>query len=370
MIGGAELCDRQGMTVMQHRLGARAALTAALFALVAAPAAVAVDDNEYPVLSNFSATPNSLGPDGGTVTISVDATDDGGVSGVGATVYLFDGGVTGVELEATDPEVPDTYSGTVEIPANNSNEPVSHTIEVSATDTAGETTLELLGSIEVEGQPVFDQAPYVSDPSLDPTNLPSDGGSVTIGVTATDDRSISEVYADVTDPVGEQTRVQLDPISGSRFESAWTAPANLGTDPEPYTVTITALDDIGQPGDVDAGQVTVAGAQPIADLQVSHEELTFGPQARGARSFRTVTLSNADTHTSVAGTLMLRARRFVISDPRGPSFNLQPGETLEVTVRYRSWLPGLHSRWLRVSTEGEMQPDLRVRLAGHTKRRV
>lgn len=173
----------------------------------------------------------------------------------------------------------------------------------------------------------------------------------------------------MTDPVGGQTFLPLDPISGDRYESAWTAPANLGADPLSYSVAITALDDIGQPGELGAGHVAVAGTAtpPAGGLEVSPGLLTFGPQARGAKSFRTVTLTNTGT-TAVAGTIGLRARRFVITDPRRTRFHLRPSESLHVTARYRSALPGHHHRRLRVSTVDE-GPSLRVALAGHTRRR-
>ena len=38
-------------------------------------------------------------------------------------------------------------------------------------------------------------------------------------------------------------------------------PANPGVSPQVYSVTVTALDDIGQPGDASAGQVTVQGQE-------------------------------------------------------------------------------------------------------------
>ena len=207
----------------------RTALVCTLFVLSSA-SAVAAQDNQAPVLSNFTAAPGSLGPEGGTVTtITVDATDDIGVTAVGATVYFAKGGgAAGVPLVAADPGTPDTYSGMVEIPSNHTHEPVGHGVEVTATDTNGETTLELLGWIDVDGQPVFDQAPYVFDATLSATSLPSGGGTFTIGATATDDRSISEVYAVVTDNDGGATYVPLERTSSDRFESPWTARQTQG----------------------------------------------------------------------------------------------------------------------------------------------
>ena len=347
------------------RLGALTALIALLLVVQAAPVAVA-EDSEYPVLSNFSVVPHSLGWQGGPVTITADATDDVAVTGVGATVYFADGGAVGVALAVTTSEAPNTYSGTVEIPANYSDEPVGHSVEVSATDSAGETTLELMGWIDVEGQPVFDQAPYVFDATVAPSTLPSGGGTVTIGATATDDRSVSEVYAVVTDAGGGQTYLPLDPVGADRYQSTWSTPANLGTDPHSYSVMITALDDIGQSGEVDAGVVTVAGmAPPFVDLEVSRVKLVFGPQPRDTASFRTITVTNTGTESATV-TLILRGRRFVITASRKASFELRPGDTRRVTVRYQSARPGRHHQWLRMTSDYETQSSLRVRLVGRT----
>ena len=234
-----------------------------------APSAhAAVADPEPPVLSNFSATPPTLTYRGGFVLLEVDAADADGIDAVGATVYLADGGVLALPLTAEDPRTPDTYSGEVEIPGNVGDDPVSHSVEISARDTVGDETLELMGNIDVESRGPFDEAPDVFDTDLDPTSLPHTGGEVTISASATDDRAISEVYATITDPDGGETVVPLDGVSASRYSAIWTAPANGTPDDLAYTVTVAALDDIGQQDIEDAGAVTVAGDPPTGEPPV------------------------------------------------------------------------------------------------------
>ena len=224
----------------------------ALLVLIAAllPATAMADDPQPVVISGFAANPSALPPAGGMVIVSAVISSPAGISHAAISVYQADGGITGTDLERTDPAT-DTWSGQVAIPGNASNEPVSHTLEVFAQANDGGSAQEIVGSIDVAGQPVFDQAPDVFDPALDPVSLPASGGPVTIRASASDDRSVSEVNAVVSGAGGATWNVPMEPISSSRFEGTWNAPPN----PSPtlsatYSVEVTALDDIGQPGAV------------------------------------------------------------------------------------------------------------------------
>ncbi len=170
-------------------------------ALGSVPPRAAAQAEGPPVLSNFQADPSSLPHTGGDVLLSVEAHDDaGGIQSVGYTVYL----VTGEWLSGpmTADEVDDAgngrYVATVSIPRNFNEDQVSHGVEIAATDLDGESVTEPLGYIDVDGAQVFDERPVLSDPSVEPTQLDSSGGPVTIAVTATDDRAVSEVLAVVS----------------------------------------------------------------------------------------------------------------------------------------------------------------------------
>ena len=223
------------------------------------------EDPSPPELSNFSVVPASLPHQGGSVVMRVDAVDPDGIDFVGATVYLADGGAIGVEMTVDDPEQPDVYSGSASIPANFNEETVSHSIEVLASDSVGDQTLEILGGVDVEGQPPFDERPDVFDPEVTPTTLPSGGGDVSISAAATDDRAVSEVYAYIT---GENVS-EVVPLGGEvsgRYSATWTAPPNAGESDLTYSIEITALDDIGQDDTEYAGDVTVAGTPPFDEV--------------------------------------------------------------------------------------------------------
>ena len=248
-------------------------------------AAGAMDPNDPspPVLSNFVAHPSSLPAEGGSVTISVDVFDADGIASASAVVYPPSGAALGVDLMVTDTTKPDTYSGTVDIPPNFSNESVGHAVEVHAEDLRGDQTLELSGYIDQEGQPQFDESPDAFDPAVAPTALGSGGGTVTIAASATDDRAISEVYAVVSDHAGTQTVVAMSGVSSSRFEGQWDAPPNPERDDAVYTIEIVAFDDIGQSDTVTTDPVTVAGTRPppppfdeapdISDVQIDPSSL-------------------------------------------------------------------------------------------------
>jgi hypothetical protein len=230
----------------------------AFLAVGPALAAAQADDNEPPVVFNGKATPGSLPYQGGTVTISVDATDDVGVASVGATMYGSDGGFQSVQLIYTGGT---SYSATVALGPNYTDSSVNYSLEIMAMDAEDGSTLEFFNGVDIDAQPQFDELPAVSDPSVAPRSLPAAGGVVTIQATATDNRGISDVYARVTAPGGGTTDVPLEGISSSRFEGTYTAPANTGLTSSQYAISITATDDIGQQDSIDAGNVTVATNQ-------------------------------------------------------------------------------------------------------------
>ena len=165
------------------------------------------------------------------------------------------------------------WSGDVAIPPNSSHDPINHPVDMSAEGNDGGSVLEIVGSIDQDGQPVFDQAPNVSITSIAPTDLGSDGGNVTIQASADDDHSVSEVYVTVTGPEGFAT-VNLVPMGGSGWEGTFTAPANTShTAAVTYTTQATALDDAGQSAFADGPAITVA-AVPNEEPVVTNASVT------------------------------------------------------------------------------------------------
>ena len=216
-----------------------------------------VPEQETPVISNVHINPSKVAADGGTVTISATITSSAGIASAGYTVYLNSGGQAGSTMTRTAPDS-DVWSGDVAIPPNFSNDPINHTVDMSAEGNDGGSTLEIVGSIDQDGQPVFDQAPNVSITSIDPTELSSDGGNVTIQASADDDHSVSEVYVTLSSPEGFTT-VYLVPAGGSGWQGSFTAPANTSrTTAVVYTTQATAIDDAGQSAFADGPAISVA----------------------------------------------------------------------------------------------------------------
>jgi hypothetical protein len=111
----------------------------------------------------------------------------------------------------------------------------------------------------VEPAPQFDEAPWISSTSLNPTFLPASGGTVTIGAEAGDDSGLAAVYATVT-PVsgGGSVEVGMNAVSSNRFEGTYEVPANAGPLAAEYLVEVVVEDDVGQQGRASAGTIAVA----------------------------------------------------------------------------------------------------------------
>jgi hypothetical protein len=242
-----------------------AAILVLLATLLLLPASSIADEpggeDTAPIITAWRVGPSSLPYQGGQVTIDAAAIDDFGITMAYGEIYGPEGVVESVLLipSAIDPSGLTTYSGTFNAPPNYTDSPVSYGVEFRVTDTNGAVDTELIGNFEVEAQPQFDEAPIVSDPTVTPRELSADGGPVVIRASASDNRSISAVYATVTLP-GGSVEVPMEAISSSEFEGVFVAPANSGATAQEYGIEIIAQDDIGQPGTADAGKVSVAAA--------------------------------------------------------------------------------------------------------------
>jgi hypothetical protein len=352
-------------------------LTGVLFAVLAmlalmspAGAAAQVIDDPPPVVTNVRAEPSSLPAEGGLVTIFADASDDGGgITWVQADVQGPYGGPETVLMGFTN--VGTTWSGSLTIPANFTDQQVNYTITVMATDLSGNTTWESGGGISVDAAPQFDERPVVFDPSVSPTSLPSSGGATTIQVSASDDRAISEVYATITRPDGSTTDLPLGGISSSRFEGVFTAPANTGATAAQYTIDVTALDDIGQSASMTAGTVTVAPAPPppnLADLKVSPTQISFPTLEVGGRASRSIVVRNAGGRSAgpISGVVAVSGASFALpgAAATGIPFTLRPGESKTINVEFRPTAPGRYTGAVTVRRTDGRQPGLAVRLSG------
>jgi len=212
-------------------------------------------DTTPPVFANGLLSPSYLPYEGGNSQISVDIIDETELHSTYAQVFGSDGSYQSIYLYQGNGT---TYYGTLEAGANYSDGTVSYLVEVQAYDAFHNYNAGYIGEVQVEPAPQFDESPWISQTGLNPTFLPSSGGTVTIEAEAGDNRGLSAVYAVIT-PVsgGSSVEVGLNGVSFSHFEGTYEAPANAGPNAAEYLVEVVVEDDIGQQGRALAGTITV-----------------------------------------------------------------------------------------------------------------
>src|ERR1700742_3632591 len=204
------------------------------------------EDNP-PALGFTEVTPSSLGYEGGNVQIQAEVTDDVGVGTVYAEIYGPNGNQAIQLFEGFE----HNYFGTLEVPANYSES----SVEIQAYDTNNAYIASLIGGVQVEAAPQFDEAPYITATEMFPQVLPSEGGQVTIRANAGDNRSLSGIFVMVSLPGGGSTEIGMYAISSDQFEGTFTAPPNSGPLAAEYVVEVVAQDDIGQEARASAGTI-------------------------------------------------------------------------------------------------------------------
>ena len=221
------------------------------------PTSAGADDPVPPTIQAVYAEPSNLAWDGGLVTVYASLDSPAGIANASFGIYLANGGTAYATMTESSPGS-NLWSGGVVLGPNYEVYGVNHNVEISVMGNDGGYTQEFVTSLTQDGQPQFDQAPYVQVDSVDPTSLSSAGGQVLIRASATDDRAVSEVYATVTGPAGSSV-VYMSPYSGDQWEGTLDVPANTSHDSGvSYTVQATALDDIGQYSTADGPSIYVA----------------------------------------------------------------------------------------------------------------
>ncbi|HSS03808.1 MAG TPA: hypothetical protein VLK89_01300, partial [Solirubrobacterales bacterium] len=264
-----------------------------------------------------------------------------------------------------------TYFGTLEDPPNYYDLTVSYGVEIQAYDTNGAYVATLIGEVQVESAPQFDEAPYVSEPLLTPQFLPATGGPVTISAEASDNRSISTVFATVALPGGGSTEVPLQPISSSRYEGTFTVPANPGPLAAEYVVEIAAQDDIGQETRVSAGAITVEPPPALnaGQLRIWPATPSFGSVRFGRVGRRLIVIRNAPRRNGApveATARIVGAPAFSMpgAPPEGIHFLLRPGETRAFLVEFRPTAAGQQATSVEIVRDDGAQPGLAVGISG------
>jgi Abnormal spindle-like microcephaly-assoc'd, ASPM-SPD-2-Hydin len=327
-------------------------------------------DTTPPAFLSSELSPGSLSYEGGNVQIRVEIVDESGVQMTTAQVYGSDGSYQAIQLYEG---YKDNYFGTLEAPANYSDSPVTYSVEVQAYDLENNFNAGSIGEVQVEGQPRFDEAPYISTTELWPQFLPAAGGTVTIGAEAGDNSGLSAVYAMIT-PVssGSSSGAGLNAVSSSHFEGTYEVPANTGFLAAEYLVEVVVQDDIGQEARAGAGTITVEAAPPPLSsglLAVRPAERAFGSVAIGKKAERVVVVRNLarDGGEPVAATGQIAGSSgFSISGAPtgGLHFVLAPGEKRRIAVVFQPTAAGRHSGLLEIVRDDGGQTGLAVELSG------
>lgn len=325
-----------------------------------------------PLVSKTKVSPPGLPQEGGQVAVYATVEDDCGVFMVYAGMYGPEGNNQSIQMLPWEiaPNGVATYRGEANIPPNYQEYAINYGFTVQATDTNGAYIEEYAGDVEVAGVPQFDEAPYVSSPVVGPRELPASGGSVKIRATATDNRSVSVVYATVTLPDGSTIEVPMEPISCCEFEGVLTVPPNTSVTPQHYSIEIIAQDDIGQPGSIDAGLVTVAATAPppTSHLMVEPDSLSFGSVRIGRQAGQFLLLENTGPKSSgrVQGVIVTSGSPFSLAGgkPAGAPFRLRPGQSKRYRIRFRPRTLGDQIGTARILSSDKAQPEIVVPLSG------
>jgi hypothetical protein len=340
-------------------------LAAALLTADRAAAEETEADTLPPVITNGSLSPGSLSHEGGNVQISVEILDESGVQATTAQVYGSDGSYQAIQLYEG---FKDNYFGTLEAPANYSEAAMSYSVEVQAYDLHNNFNAASIGEVQVEGQPQFDEGPYVSMAEITPQTLPAAGGTVTIGAEAGDNRAVASVVATITTLAGT-TEVPLQPVSSSRYEGSFEVPANPGPLATEYLVEVVAEDDVGQQGRASAGTISVEPPPPALSkglLEAWPGERSFGSVKEAHRTVFVRNLKQPGAEPVAATARVAGSTDFsILGAPAGGlHFVLDPGEKQAIAVAFRPSAAGQHFGSLEIVRDDGGQPGLSVALSG------
>jgi hypothetical protein len=353
------------------------ALLIALLLAVPASAAACGDEggeDTAPLISEAKLSPPDLPSEGGTGAISVRVADDCGVRQVIAKISRGKEAFVNFELLPAEDINSNArvYRGEFQVPANLLESPVDYRTDISAEDTNGALVEAYVGKIEVAGVP-HQEAPQLFEPSVAPSLWGGFGGTSRIGVRATDDGSLADVYAIVTYPDSSEREIALEPFassSSSSFGAPLVLPANPSGDPRAYPVAVFAEDDTGLTTGGYAGTVTVEpkGTPNPGFLALEPGYLRFGSVSTGQSALLNVVVRNSGKPGSppVSGFLRTSDPQFFLpgATDEGLSFTLDPGEERTIDVGFQPTAKGQQVGRLTMARTDGRQPNTGVSLFG------
>jgi hypothetical protein len=313
-------------------------------------------------------SPNTLPSEGGTITLTTEVESDCGVE-VYAEVSTSEGLQWSFQVLPTGDLNGDlrSYKAEIAAPPNYQEWSFGYQFTVRALDDFEGGSEAYWGETEVAPTPQFDEAPYVSNATVAPASLGTEGGWVTISADISDNRSVNYAFANIMLPNETLKEVPLEPVSSSHFVGHFKAPANYGSAAVKYSATVYGEDDIGQQRLQEAGTFTVAGRPGPLSVEIERTG-AIGNVTVGKTATRVVTVHNA----SATGSKWIRASISVA----GPSFSLRkavggkidltigPGETRRFWLDFTPAAPGPASGSLTLSRTDGVQPPIVRSLSG------
>jgi hypothetical protein len=357
------------MRLFPKPVGRAIAATALLVGLLLAlPAgAAACGESAPPQISNAQVTPASLPWEGGTIKVTTEVTSDCGPAELYAEVMTSGGLNWSFQMLATsDPNLETLfYRAEIGAPANYDSAPFYYEISLRALDIQEGTDEQFAGATELAGFPEFDEAPYVSNATVSPAKLGTEGGWVTISADIADNRSVNGAFAIVTLPDETQQEVWMEPVSSSHFVGHYKAPANFTTAAKKYPVLVYGEDDAGQQRSESAGAFTVA-ARPGPLSAVAEGNGAIGNVTVGKTATRLVTVHNSGTKWIKSTISISGATSFALRGSSGGKidFTIGPNETRYFRVDFTPAALGPASATVTVSRTDGAQPPFVLGFTG------
>jgi hypothetical protein len=347
-----------------------AALTlATALLLLAVPAgAAACGESAPPQIKSAQVSPNSLPAEGGTITLTTEVESDCGVE-IYAEVNTSEGLQWSFQMLPSGDLNGDlrSYKSEIAAPPNYQESAFTYEFTIRALDDFEGSRELFAGVCEVAPTPQFDEAPYVSNSTVAPTSLGTEGGWVTISADISDNRSVSYAFANIMLPNETLKEVPLEPVSSSHFVGHYKAPANYGTSAAKYSVVVYGEDDIGQQRLEEAGTFTVAGRPGPLSIEIERTG-AFGNVTMGRTATRIVTLHNAGAIGSkwLKASVAVAGSSFSLRNAVGGKIDITigPGETRRFWLDFTPAALGPASGSLTLSRADGAQPPIVLSLSG------
>jgi hypothetical protein len=262
--------------------------------MLALPAtAAACGESAPPQIKAAKVSPNNLPYEGGTITLTTEVESDCGVE-IYAEVNTSEGLQYSFQMLPSGDLNGDLrlYKSEIGAPPNYQESAFTYEFTIRALDDFEGSAELFAGATEVAAAPQFDEAPYVSNATVTPTHLGTEGGWVTISADVSDNRSVAGAFANITLADETLKEVPLEPVSSSHFVGHYKAPANYGTAAQKYPVVVYGEDDIGQQRSESAGTFTVAGRPGPLSVEIERTG-AFGNVTVGKTATRVITVHNS-----------------------------------------------------------------------------